>query len=190
MSDQPAVGGIMNRTDFFLWLEQQPHGRYERVHGEVIEMSPELIAHARVKAAIWLALRNAIMAAGLASSCEALPDGVTVQVGDGSDYEPDVVVTAGERAPGTAIVVPNPVIVVEVLSRRTRRVDTTQKLLDYFTVPSIRHYLIVSADQQNAVHHRRLDDASIATTMVSGGEIVLDPPGITVTLASFYEPTC
>ncbi len=176
----------MNRTDFLAWVEQQPRGRFERVHGEVVEMSPELIAHARVKAAIWLALRNAIAAAGLQSSYEALPDGVTVQVGDGSDYEPDVVVTAGERAPGTAIAVPNPVIVVEVLSRGTRRVDTTQKLFDYFTVPSIRHYLIVSANEQKAGHHRRLDDGTIATTVVTEGDIVFDSPGITVSLASFY----
>ena len=176
----------VSREAYVAWVQQQAQGRFERVHGEIVPMSPEPIAHARLKAAIWLALHTSIDAAGL-SAFEALPDGVTVQAGDGSDYEPDVVVAGGGPAPGNSIAVLTPIIVVEVLSRRTARVDTTQKLIDYFTIPSVVYYLVASVDQQKIVHHHRLDDAHIMTTIVTGGEIDLDPPGIKLAIAPLYR---
>lgn len=176
----------VSREAYMAWVQQQAKGRFERVHGEIVPMSPELIAHARLKAAIWLALHTAIEAAGL-STFEALPDGVTVQAGDGSDYEPDVVVAGGEPVPGNSIAVPTPVIVVEVLSRRTAKVDTTQKLIDYFTISSVVHYLVASVDQQKIVHHHRLDDARIMTAIVTEGDIDLDPPGIKLAIAPLYR---
>ena len=97
-----------------------------------------------------------------------------------SFYEPDAVVTCGERMGDDAIVAPNPVVVVEVLSPSTRAVDTGAKLTDYFRVPSIRHYLILRTDRRVVVHHRRLEDGGIETRLVAAGPIRLDPPSIAV----------
>ena len=116
---------ILSREEYRRWAEAQPRGRFERVGGEVIAMAPERGAHLRVNAATWLALRQAIAAAGL--PCEALPDGATVEVGDHTDYEPDALVNCGERMGGDAVAAPNPVIVVEVLSPSTQSVDTGTK---------------------------------------------------------------
>ncbi len=175
---------ILARKDYRLWAETQPHGRHERIAGEIVAMAPERGAHLRVKAATWLALRQAILAAGL--PCEALPDGATVEVGDDTDYEPDAVVTCGERMGDDAVVAPNPVIVVEVLSPSTCSVDTGAKLVDYFRVPSIRHYLIVRADRRSVVHHRRRDDGGIETSIAVEGTILLEPPGLRLAVEDFY----
>ena len=51
--------------------------------------------------------------------------------------------------------VSDPVIVVEVISPSTHKVDTTQKLADYFRIPSVRHYLIVNTSRRAVVHHER-----------------------------------
>ena len=48
-----------------------------------------------------------------------------------------------------------PFIVVEVISPRTHKVDTTQKLADYFRIPSVMHYLIVNTSRRAVVHHER-----------------------------------
>ena len=95
-------------------------------------MAPERGAHLRVKAAVWLALRNAVRAAGV--TCQALPDGATIETGE-SDYEPDAVVNCGTPMADNAIAAPNPVIIVEVLSPRIRHADTGGKLADYIPGP-------------------------------------------------------
>ena len=175
---------MLSRTEYRLWAEAQPRGRYERVAGKVMAMTPERVAHVRVKAQAWLALDRAIRAAGL--SCEALADGIAVEVGDDTDYEPDAVVNCGERIAGDEVAAPNPIIVVEVLSPSTQSVDTGAKLADYFKVPSIRHCLIIRADRRGVTHHRRRDDGGIETRLLAEGGIALDPPGIEVAVADFY----
>jgi Uma2 family endonuclease len=80
---------------------------------------------------------------------------------------------------------PNPVIVVEVLSPSTRHIDTTVKLAGYFRVPSLKHYLIVDLGRQHVVHYRKQADGTVTVTVMTEGEIVFDPPGISVAVASF-----
>ena len=79
----------------------------------------------------------------------------------------------------------NPVIVVEVLSPRTQAVDTSDKLADYFRVPSIQHYLIVSARRREIIHHQR-DGERIVSRVANLGSIRLDPPGIAIDVAEIY----
>ena len=62
----------------------------------------------------------------------ALPDGMTVRIDDVTAYEPDALVYCGTKLPPSAVEVPNPVIVVEVLSPSTRHIDLSAKLADYF----------------------------------------------------------
>jgi Uma2 family endonuclease len=175
---------MLSRAEYRRWAEAQPRGRYERVAGEVVAMAPERVAHVRVKAQVWLALDRAIRAAGL--PCEALADGITVEVGDDTDYEPDAVVNCGERIADDEVAAPNPVIVVEALSPSTQSVDTGAKLADYFKVPSVRHCLIVRADRRAATHHRRRDDGDIETRLLAEGRIALHPPGIEIAIEDFY----
>jgi Uma2 family endonuclease len=96
------------------------------------------------------------------------------------------VVTQG-RTPAKSDYAVNPVIVMEVLSRGSQRVHTAGTLTDYFTIPSVRHYLIVSANRRRAVHHRRLDDGEITTAPVTDGEISFEPPGLSITLDACYQ---
>ena len=60
---------------------------------------------------------------------------------------PGSAVHVGIKLPPPAIEVPAPIIVVEVLSPATRRIDTSDKLAGYFRVPSVAHYLIVDPDK-------------------------------------------
>jgi Uma2 family endonuclease len=176
----------MSREDYRRWAAEQPTGRFERVEGLVVAMAAERANHADRKALAWLALRRAIAAADL--PCHAYPDGMTVEVGE-SDYEPDAVVRCGDPLPGDAVVVPDPLVVVEVLSPSTRGTDLTRKLWDYFSLPSVRHYLIVWADQPRVIHHRRRDDGEgIETRIIAAGAIRLDPPGLLIAVEEIYQP--
>jgi Uma2 family endonuclease len=172
----------LTREEFHRWAETQTR-RYERVAGEPVAMSPERVGHARIKSRVWAALDRAIQAADL--PCEALPDGVTVEVDDGTDYEPDAIVNCGPKLPEDAIAATNPVIVVEVLSPATQSIDVADKLADYFRIASVQHYLIFRARRREVIHHRRAG-IEIVTKIINLGTIRLEPPGITIDLADIY----
>jgi Uma2 family endonuclease len=174
----------MTVDEYLAWADGQP-GRYELKDGSVFAMSPESLGHAEKKAAVHAALLADIRARGL--PCHALPDGTTVRIDDATAYEPDAVVYCGARHPPSAVEVPNPVIVVEVLSPSTRHIDLSAKLADYFRLPSVAHYLIVDPDKPRIVHHARSTGDTILTRIVSSGSISLDPPGIELALNTVYS---
>jgi Uma2 family endonuclease len=172
----------LSREEFRRWSAGQK-GRYERIAGEPVAMSPERIEHVRVKNRVWAALDRAIRAASL--PCEALGDGVTIEVDADTDYEPDAVVNCGPPAPGDAVAATNPVVVVEVVSPSTQSTDLGDKLADYFKVGTIQHYLIVRVRRREVIHHRRAG-TEIVSRIINIGSIVLDPPGIAIDLADIY----
>lgn len=173
----------MSRQAFRKWSEGQT-GRYERIAGEPVSMSPERVVHARLKARVWRALDREIRAAAL--PCEALPDGITVEVGEDTDYEPDAVVNCGPPLPDDAVAASNPVIVVEVLSPSTSADDFAGKLADYFRVPSVLHYLIVRTRRREVIHHHRGEDGVVITRTHAAGAVRLDPPGISIAVEEIY----
>jgi Uma2 family endonuclease len=174
----------MTRAEYRAWAERQPSGRFERIDGVIVAMAPEREEHNRRKMLAWLVLRRAVHDAGL--PCDVCGDGMTVEVGD-SDYEPDAVLYCGDRLPPGSVAVPNPLVIVEVLSPNSSATDRAWKLREYFWLPSVRHYLIVWADRQQVVHHRRDEGGAIATTMLTSGEIGLEPPGIAIAVEEIYQ---
>ena len=179
------MGQRMRRDEFHLWAEAQNRGRFERVRGEVVAMSPERWERALVKINVFKAIEKALAAAG--SGCIAVPDGMTVEVDDDTDFEPDVAIHCGDPIPRESLSIPNPVVVVEVISPSSVRIDTQVKREMYFRVPSIQHYLIVRADRRKVTHYARgEDDQPVLVATLSEGRLVLSPPGITVEVADFY----
>ena len=182
--ERPKPKMWMSREEFRQWVEEQGDGRFERVDGQPVAMSPERLGHTRLKYRIWQALDATLSEGGL--GCEAIGDGATVEINEDLDYEPDVLVECGDRTSNDELAAANPTIIVEVLSRGTKGVDTGAKLTGYFSVPSVMHYLICHADRKLVVHHRR-DGVDYRTRILHGGMLELDPPGITVDLDTVYQ---
>jgi len=174
----------MTVDEFLAWAMTQP-GRYELHGGEVCVMSPENAGHAETKLAIHAALLAGIRTARL--PCYVLPDGMTVRIDNKTAYEPDAIVYRGPKIARSAVEVPNPLVIVEVLSPSTRSVDLSVKLAAYFRLPSLTHYLIVDPAQPLVIHHRRGTGDAILTRAVTEGSIALDPPGLELALADIYS---
>ena len=173
----------MSVDEYLAWADGRP-GRYELYGGTVYAMTPEGVQHGVVKFAVQAALREGIRRAGL--PCHMLPDGMTVRVSQDTAHEPDALVYCGPKLPGSAIEVPDPILIVEVLSPSTRHIDAAAKLAGYFSLPSVRHYLIVDPDRPLVIHHARGDGDAIATRIASAGPLRLEPPGLELAIEDFY----
>ncbi|MBP7002029.1 Uma2 family endonuclease [Amaricoccus sp.] len=167
--------------EFIAWGLEQPEGRYELSHGEVVRLGPDRVDHALVKGDVWVALRAAVRARGLEG--EALPNGMAVRVGADSVYDPDALLRCGARLPGDAAEIADPVVVVEVVSPVVRGIDAGAKLYGYFGLPSLRHYVMVLTGDRAVVHHRRGAAGVIETRFLREGTLELDPPGIEIEVA-------
>jgi Uma2 family endonuclease len=132
-----------------------------------------------VQSRVWAALDRAIRVADL--PCEALPDGITVEVDESTDYAPDAIANSGPKLPEDAIAATNPLIVVEVLSPATQSIDVA----DYFRIARVQHFLIFRTRRREVIHHRRTG-IKIVTRVINLGTIGLEPPGITIDLAEIY----
>jgi Uma2 family endonuclease len=171
----------MNVAEFLDWAMAQPRGRYELVQGEVVPMAPERALHNRVKGAVYRALEDAIARANL--PCIAYTDGMTVVIDDEHAREPDAAVQCGRAFDPNTLILEAPIIVVEITSPSSERDDTRVKVGEYFSVPSIQHYLIIDLDKKVVVHRVRSQGGDIEKHIVTSGEIDLTPPGMTVPVA-------
>lgn len=157
--------------------------RTELINGQMVAMSPEKVEHNETKANVYLALRSAIAEAGVAFN--AVTDGMTVRIDDYTAYEPDAAVYAGERLPRGSVVIEEPVIVVEVVSPTSAHSDRSAKLVGYFTLSSVQHYLIIDPASQTVEHHTRLGD-TVTLRQHQDGQIAFEPQGFAIPVASLF----
>lgn len=177
----------MTSDEFLDWYSRQPEGlRFELLDGKVYEnrMQGERITLAETKARISEQFRAQIRDRNV--PCQGYGDGMAVRIDAKSNFEPDAMVRCGPRLPGETTVVDDPLIVVEVVSPSSERIDALTKLASYFNNPHIQHYLIVIPQKRQVIHHRR-GEPNIATRIAQKGSIQLDPPGLSLDLDALFD---
>lgn len=181
-----ALPRSLNVDEFLAWTQRQERGKYELIDGVVIMQQSQQWGHSKVKAAIYVALLQAIDRSGTGHYVAI--DGPNVRINKRKAFVPDVLVAPLPEPALTSLEIPNPVIVVEVLSPSTARVDATTKLRGYFEVASVQHYLILDPEDGTVTHHKRGQGSALETRIASEGAITLDPPGLEIHLSSLFKP--
>lgn len=174
---------LMTADEFLVWAERQAE-QWELFDGTPIAMSPERVIHGEVKYRVARALDIAIAQSGI--PCRFVLDSAAVRIDARSLYQPDALVYCGEPVSGNAVEVANPVVVFEVLSPGNAATDLRDKLLGYFRVPSLQHYVIVDPDKRLVIHHARAQGDVVATRILSEGELRLDPPGMSIPVPTLF----
>jgi len=170
----------LTAAKFLEWSKDQTE-RFELEGGRVIAMAAETAKHALMKHAATKALESGIAGAGL--DCVVFPDGMTVVVDDSHVRLPDAAVQCAAFDPDS-IVLDQPIILVEEMSPSSANRDENHKLVEYFSIPSVAHYLLLSPDQRLVVHFKRAaEPGRIDTRILSEGSIDLTPPGFSVSIA-------
>ena len=182
--------GPMTVEAFLNWLETRPETeRWELVEGEPVRMmAPTTFGHALIKDNVVAALRSAFAAPGAGQPCRVVSDGPAVRPPDDERnfYQPDTAVTCAQGIDPTAITVPDPVVIVEVISPSTRSRDFTDKMRAYFAVPSVQHYLLIEQRRRLVVHMFRNAAGRIETAFRAEGRVDLDPPGVALDVEDIY----
>lgn len=182
---------MMNADDYLAWALDRD-GRYELVDGEVVAQASERVAHARTKLRAVRALEDAARRAGL--GCEAFGDGMAVRVSEDSVYEPDAQLCCGPPLGDDDVVVLDPLVVVEVRSPSTGPADAGFKLAGYFSIASVRHYLLLDPKRRLVIHHRRAGEGAAIEAQIlhvrdaEAPDLLLDPPGLSLPLADLFPP--
>jgi len=173
----------MDVDAFLVWSDGRD-GRWELRDGQPLLMAPERAIHALTKAAAYEQLSAGVRSAGL--PCRVFPDGMTVRIAARTAFEPDALVVCPSPPDLDTVEIPNPVVVVEVLSPGTAADDHGPKLDGYFSVPSVEHYLILDPDRRVMIWHKRGTAEAIETRILRDGLVRLEPPGLQANVAGFF----
>ena len=172
----------MTREQFFDWAEAQDE-RYEFDGFEPVLMTGGNNNHSGINQNLYFALRSRLQGSGWRVLG---PDAGLNTVGNAVRY-PDALVTRA-KYPGTDRVVPGAVVVFEVLSPTSGRMDRIVKLREYRAVPTILRYAILESASAGATVFSRTDGTADWTAVPLLIEDSLDLPelGISVPVPELY----
>ena len=166
------------------YLEGERDGavRHEYVGGHVYAMAAASDRHNRIALNIASRLND-----GLSEGpCETFISDMKVKVGENTYYYPDVMVSC-DPAASDPYFRARPVLIVEVTSPTTERIDHHEKMLAYLQIDSLREYVLVSQDQMRVEVHRRLGGSWTPQLLTESDDAVqLESIGLSISLTAIY----
>ena len=176
---------LMSREQFLDWASAREE-RYEFDGFQPVAMTGGTARHNIIALNIHFALRTRLTGGG----CRPLgPDSGIATIDDAIRY-PDALVTCTKFA-DTERLVPGVVVVFEVLSPTSGRIDRIVKVREYHAVPTIRRYVILEyASMGLTVFTRESAEAPwTATTLTAEDMLQMSEIGIEIPVAELYEGT-
>ena len=169
-------------VDEFLAWDDGTETRYELIGGEIVAMAPPRDGHGVLVVNLGGELRN-----HLRPPCRARTEaGIILPHRNDSYYQADLAVGCSPPDPTTPGV-PNPVVIIEVLSPSTEAHDRTVKLPNYREIPSVQEILLISCLARRAeLWHRTPTNWSVED-LVGDGTLRFNSIGVEVAMGALYE---
>lgn len=114
--------------------------KHELIDGQIYAMAGANANHERISSNISRKFGNYLEA----SPCEPFGSDMKVKAGSKFFY-PDVIVDC-QFDETQAYYTETPIIIVEVLSKSTRKMDKTTKRFSYINIPSLQEYVLIEQD--------------------------------------------
>ncbi|MBS1786656.1 MAG: Uma2 family endonuclease [Acidobacteria bacterium] len=142
----------------YIELLKNSDERFEYFDGEIVSMAAGKIAHGGIAANVVRNIGNLLEA----RNCRVFGGDTAVKTVKAHPFRlPDVTVVCGdlviEEVQGIEMLV-NPVLIVEVLSKRTKAYDLNEKFLAYQAIESLREYLLIDQSRPHVIRHIRQPD--------------------------------
>lgn len=183
----PAAKLLSISPEDYLQGEARANQKHEYVDGRIYAMSGAKVAHNRVASRVLGALYSQL----LESECEAFNSDTKVRIqsrGRTYFYYPDVQVVCESNSDDDTFQ-DQPIVVVEVLSESTRRIDEGEKRDSYLTIPSLHHYVLLEQDRPYARVDSRTESGTFESLIYDGIDSVIDlkPLNLQLPLRSVYD---
>lgn len=174
----------MTLDDFLAW-DDGTDARYELIDGVPVAMAPTYGAHQIIASNVGRHIGNAL---DRRPPCHVRSEaGILKPNSFRNFFQADLAVTCTPHRQGQ-YATPDPLVIVEVLSRSTEDHDRKVKLPVYRSIPSVMEILLVHADMLFVEVHRRLDDTRWQVDLLVEAEDVLrlDSLGFEAAVAALY----
>jgi Uma2 family endonuclease len=166
-------------VDEFLAWDDGTDRRYELVRGEIVAMAPPSQRHGTI-----VALLAAALIRGVPRECRVVVEaGIRLADRDDTYYQADLAITCAP--PSGSQHVPEPRLIVEVLSPSTAQHDRGTKLPDYCGIPSVEEIVAISATSREADLWRR-SGANWIVSRIHRGMLRLESIGVEIDLDTVY----
>ena len=174
-------------VDDYFTVEEMSEVKHEYYNGEIFAMAGASLRHNEIAANVLAEFR-----AGLRNTdCGAYGSDLRVQTPSGLYTYPDVGVICGQvqLVPDRSDTATNPVILIEVLSDATEEYDRGDKFALYKSIPTLRHYILISQTEILVDHFERIQaDEWQCRSMRDPNDVILisDPP-VSLVILDMYR---
>ena len=170
----------------YLAAELKSPIKHEYLGGVVYAMAGARILHNQIKGNTFAALHRRLRG----QRCQPYDSDNKIRIQSATQtrfYYPDVSVVCNSN-PQTDSFQDEPVVIFEVLSKATRRIDEGEKKDAYLAIPSLRVYALVEQESAAIVVFRKVN-AKFEREVISGTGAVLSlaEVGAELPLAEIYE---
>lgn len=166
----------------YLAGERDSEVKHEYVDGQVFAMAGASLRHnlicTNVAALLWNKLQG--------KPCYPVTSDMLVKISDSKFRYPDVQVICDDDLSDDEYVRESPVLIVEVLSRSTRRRDKTEKREEYLALPSLIEYVLIEQDVAEIEVQRRSNDWR-SEYYYLGQDIHFESVDVTLSVESIYQ---
>ncbi len=154
--------------------------KHELVDGQAYAMAGASANHERISGNIHAEFRNHL----INQPCEPFGSDMKVKAGENFFY-PDVTVDCNfdESEP---YFTESPIIIVEVISKSTRKMDKSTKLASYLELPSLQEYILIEQDFVDVEVLRRKENW-FPRHYFLGDELTLESIGLTLSVEEIYR---
>lgn len=169
--------------DDYLAFEDATLTRHELIDGMVFAMSGATDAHELVTGNLFLQIAGSLL-----GKCQVFQAGMKLKVEharDSDGYYPDILVSC-DPADHNRLFRKAPLLLIEVLSPSTERLDRGEKKLNYLQIPCLQEYVLVAQDKPKVEIMRRSTSWAVEE-LYPGDTLELDSVGLKIPLSTIYQ---
>ena len=180
IGSQPQSTHHLFSVEDYLADELGRDRKHELIDGHIVMMAGASINHERISVNILTEFRNHLKS----SPCEPLGSDMKVKISSNFFY-PDAMVDChfDESKP---YYTETPSIIIEVLSKSTRRMDKTSKRFAYINIPSLQEYVLIEQDIVDIEVIRR-SEGWISKHYYLGDEVTFEAIDLNISVEEIYH---
>jgi Uma2 family endonuclease len=170
----------MTAAEFLTWNDCTDT-RYELIDGRPVAMAPSNAGHSVIVANLGAALHGNLKPLYYVGACAGV---IPPECAD-TFYVADLIVSGTPVRAGMSAI-PQPLVVIEVLSPSTVEHDRGRKAYDYRRIPSVQEIALVASEQRHVEIWRRRGAKWEVEDLIGDAALELETVGVAVPFAAIY----